>query len=382
MNLDGKKILKEVRTYFGLYYVLEDEETGVVTQEWEDGVVNLLAHDVNNFTFHTISNAFLNVVDGTEEVKSDEGEKLWEISRSVFENIINKIENKDNIELTKKYLFKKLEEMKIDLTSSPQVISEETLEQLQKATEENKDVLEEAKEEESKNPELEFDVSILEYKIHEVSCRADTGEWFSKDEMLVSGIYGVADATGPSSKGILKEYPLGHFKKGDKEKYSPPLTLATIDIKNTSNFPKLYLFELALAERDSGGFSEYINALFEGLERIVQQYVVPVLAASIGAAVGASVGSIIPGLGTAVGAAAGALLGLIVGGIVEFLKKLFADEIFAAQNAFEMIQLKTINNGKSVVPRLSNGSTFSGLRPATFIEHGASYNVVYSWELK
>ena len=51
MNLDGKKILKEVRTYFGLYYVLEDEETGVVTQEWEDGVVNLLAHDVNNFTF-------------------------------------------------------------------------------------------------------------------------------------------------------------------------------------------------------------------------------------------------------------------------------------------------------------------------------------------
>ena len=135
-------------------------------------------------------------------------------------------------------------------------------------------------------------------------------------------------------------------------------------------------------KRDSGGFSEYINALFEGLERIVQQYVVPVLAASIGAAVGASVGSIIPGLGTAVGAAAGALLGLIVGGIVEFLKNLFADEIFAAQNAFEMIQLKTINNGKSVVPRLSNGSTFSGLRPATFIEHGASYNVVYSWELK
>ena len=72
-------------------------------------------------------------MDGTEEVKSDEGEKLWEISRSVFENIINKIENKDNIELTKKYLFKKLEEMKIDLISSPQVIGEGTLEQLQKA---------------------------------------------------------------------------------------------------------------------------------------------------------------------------------------------------------------------------------------------------------
>jgi hypothetical protein len=145
MDLEGKEILKKVRTYFGIYYVLKDAETGKVTHEWEDGVVNLLVQDVEKFTFQTVGNAFLSIVDGTEEAKSEESEQIWEVSRSVFDKIFNKIENKENVEKAKEHLSYKLKDFDIELLKPLEIIPSKIIDILEETVKENADFYEEIK---------------------------------------------------------------------------------------------------------------------------------------------------------------------------------------------------------------------------------------------
>jgi len=193
-------------------------------------------------------------------------------------------------------------------------------------------------------------------------------EW-KGDEIAMGAVF--LDADGEES--IHSEFRvMDDFRNGDVKNY-PPKILKNFGISASAVYPQTYSVFVALAEKDNGGLSDFIQELYEAVRADLQKILTALGAlagAAIGAQIGGSVGTAVGGpLGTIIGVAAGAILGAIAGWLTDVLK----DDIFEPQMASI-----TLPDGSST---FANGSLTSPYYYLDFIDHGGEYKVKYRWKL-
>jgi hypothetical protein len=210
----------------------------------------------------------------------------------------------------------------------------------------------------------------LHFRLHRVKCIDETNpEWPGDDEIAMGGT-----AVPPSGNPTkVPEFMVrDDFDDGESKTYSPPRVLKSFSLDNVS-YPADFLMVLAMAEKDNGGLSEFLQDLWEAIKDEVTVIIAAVSAAAgaaIGAAVGGSLGTAIGGpLGTIIGAVAGAILGALVGWIISAVK----DDIFTPQSA--AVHLPKPN------ATFAGGALTSPQFTLDFRDHGGHYRVWYTWHL-
>jgi len=209
----------------------------------------------------------------------------------------------------------------------------------------------------------------VRFRVHKVKCIDETNpEWVGSDEIAWGGA--AVDDKGVASK-IPEKRVGGGFDDGDSKTYSPPEILKTFSIDNV--YPKEFLVTLALAEKDSGGMSAFIQRLYEAIKAEITLILSALGAAAgayAGAEIGGSIGTAIGGpLGTIIGVVAGAIVGLLIGWLIAALR----DDIFAPQAS--SLFLYSTND------TFPGGSLISPQMKFQYRDHGGDYRVTYDWEI-
>jgi len=204
----------------------------------------------------------------------------------------------------------------------------------------------------------------IEFRIHRVRCVDETGKDFNpfgdepgSDDIALSGTS--VDETGDTKK--VSQFKVDEFDDGDVKTFSPPRRFTFFNLREGTEFPKSYFVTLVLAETDTGGLAEFVNKLVDKIKDRVVAY----LAASLGAAVGAS--------GGPVGALIGAAVGFVVGKVFEFIKSLFADDIFPPKTVSVAVA--------SLTQRFAGARTDSPEIVTRFTGHNGTYDVTTDWRL-
>ena len=210
----------------------------------------------------------------------------------------------------------------------------------------------------------------LHFRLHKVKCIDETNpEWPGDDEIAMGGT--AVPPTGNPTK--VPEFMVrDDFDDGESKTYSPPRVLKTFALDNVS-YPADFLMVLAMAEKDNGGLSQFLQDLWEAIKDEVGVIVAAVGAAAglaIGGAIGGTVGTAIGGpLGTIIGAVAGAILGALVGWLISAVK----DDIFTPQSA--AVHLPKPNS------TFAGGALTSPQFSLDFRDHGGHYRAYYTWQL-
>lgn len=210
----------------------------------------------------------------------------------------------------------------------------------------------------------------LEFRIHQVKCVDETNPEWPGDDEIAMGAVAVAD-NGSTSK--INEFMVrDDFDDGETKIYNPPRLLKTFSLTNVS-YPADFMMVLAMAEKDNGGLSDFLNDLWEAIKDDVTLIIAAVGAAAglaIGAGVGGTLGTAIGGpLGAIIGAVAGAIIGALVGWLISALK----DDIFTPQAAAVHLphSASTFAGGALTSPQFT----------VNFRDHGGHYRVYYSWKI-
>lgn len=210
----------------------------------------------------------------------------------------------------------------------------------------------------------------LHFRLHKVKCIDETNpEWPGDDEIAMGGT-----AVPPSGNPTkVNEFMVrDDFDDGESKTYSPPRVLKTFSLESVS-YPADFLMVLAMAEKDNGGLSQFLQDLWEAIKDEVGVIVAAVAAAAgaaIGGAIGGTLGTAIGGpLGTIIGAVAGAILGALVGWLISAVK----DDIFTPQSA--AVHLPKPNS------TFAGGALTSPQFSLDFRDHGGHYRAYYTWQI-
>lgn len=223
--------------------------------------------------------------------------------------------------------------------------------------------------EEESAPDIQLNRG-LKFRIHRVKCVDETNpEWPGHDKIAAGGV--AVDWKEESSK--ISEFRVGDsFDDGESKYYSPPRVLKTFSL-NDAAYPADFLMVVALAEKDNGGLSQFINELWDAIKDQVQLILTAVGAAAglaAGTAIGGTLGTAVGGpIGAIIGVAAGAIIGALVGWLIGALK----DDIFEPQSAALRLPVHDST--------FAGGSLTSPTMTLDFRDHGGHYRVYYSWQI-
>lgn len=207
----------------------------------------------------------------------------------------------------------------------------------------------------------------LAFRLHEVKCLDETDpERGGKDEISLGGT--TLDDKGNVAE--IKEFSVGKYNDNDVNTFDPPKTLATFALKE--EFPKTLSVFLALAEKDLGGFADFLEKLFEAIQAEVT-VILTALGIAAGAIIGGAIGSTV---GTAIGGPIGSIIGLasglILGALITFVAGVLKDDVFEPQ-----VATVTLPDGSATF----SGSLTSPVLSLVYADFGGKYRVKYSWEI-
>jgi len=205
----------------------------------------------------------------------------------------------------------------------------------------------------------------LGFYITRIKCVDETNpEWWFSDEIAIGGIS--VDDNGDSKK-IPEKYVGGGFDDGDEKKYSPHWLYHSFNLQEGKYFPKRESVGVTLSEEDGGGFSKFLNTIWEKVSAKVKEAIIKILITTLPKYVDAAIAA-------AVAKAVAWLVDKLVGWIINWFK----DDIFPVFTASCTIPSL---NARWNYPNGTWGSTTSDLRTAHFYGHGGHYLVNYYWKL-
>lgn len=149
-----------------------------------------------------------------------------------------------------------------------------------------------------------LEYKYLECYLDEVRCVTSTGGLLEGgDDLMLGGV--VVGATNKTAE--IKQFQVGvddEFVDGKLFVWTPGKTFHKFPLRTDGVWPAIYSVTIALADKDGGGFGDFLKGLWDKVGAAVS--------AAIGGAIGTAIGSVIPGLGTVIGAIVGALIGWLV----------------------------------------------------------------------
>jgi len=163
----------------------------------------------------------------------------------------------------------------------------------------------------------------LKLNLSQVRCIDETDpEWGGKDKISVGGV----TVDDKNAQSIIREFVAGNFNDGDVVNYRPDKVLKEFLLDNIN--PSTFTAFITIAEKDNGGFSDFLNKLYDAIKANLAK-----IFAALGAAAGAAIGTAIGGsIGTAIagplGAIIGIVAGLILGALVGWIVSVLQDDVF------------------------------------------------------
>lgn len=155
--------------------------------------------------------------------------------------------------------------------------------------------------------------------LNSVKCLEETSELSASDEIAMGGT--ATDPNGTTHK-IGQFMVSDDFDAGETKSYSGRgKLLHEWAIVKSNDWPHVYTAVLVMAEKDEGGFGNFLQELWEKIGDEVKK----AIAGAVGGAIGAALGSFFGPLGAGLGAAVGWLVGLLV----EWIMSWFADDLIA-----------------------------------------------------
>jgi hypothetical protein len=209
----------------------------------------------------------------------------------------------------------------------------------------------------------------LHFDLLSVHCVEETHPKAGGKDTIGCGGVAVSDKEVTTT---INEFVVGKkFEDGVTVNYGANNALQSFSLDAV--YPKTFVVLLALAEKDSGGFSTFLSELYDAIKTEVQIILTAsgaALGAAAGAGIGGTVGTAIGGpLGTVVGIAAGLILGAIVGWLADVAK----DDMFEPKAA--SIDLPAADSV------FAGGGMTSPTLSLAYNDHGGRYEVRYQWRL-
>jgi hypothetical protein len=205
----------------------------------------------------------------------------------------------------------------------------------------------------------------LGFFIQSVKCNEETDE-IGSDEILLGG-FGVT----PSGKMIeVGQWKVSDdFDKGEVVNYAPPRNFVEFDLfaKGEFPWPRTYTISLIMGEEDSGGFGDFLQAIWDK----VGAEVTAAAAGLIGIAVGTAVGTVLGGI---IGSIAGAVLGAVIGWLIGLFDN---PDDFVGINTWTLTLLSSFKKYYDSLPGVVGGSAPNGVM--NFPGDGGNYDVALNW---
>ncbi len=142
-----------------------------------------------------------------------------------------------------------------------------------------------------------------------------------------------------------------------------------MDIKEVpgNEYPHYYMAQVALSEKDDGGFGDFLSSLWDKVGSELSQ----ALGDAAGTAIGAALGSSIPGLGT--------VIGVVIGAIVGWLVSLFHNEDDKVGVDHAVLKLTSWN--KSYYDKLGLTTAEGHVGHVLNFTDSGHYHVGYRWRV-
>lgn len=207
----------------------------------------------------------------------------------------------------------------------------------------------------------------LKLQVHQVRCATPTSWEWGNDEINMGGV--ATDDHGTVTK--INEFEVRtDFDTNVAQNYAPPRIMQTFSLAG-SEYPKTFMATLDLAEKDSDGFAEFLQKLYEAVKGHIAE-IMTILGAAAGAAIGTAIGGSIGAIGGPLGALIGIAAGAIIGALIGWITSALRDDIFTPQTtAITILKAGATFNGSLVSPQ----SLLS------YYDHGGAYHVTYSWAI-
>jgi hypothetical protein len=206
----------------------------------------------------------------------------------------------------------------------------------------------------------------LRMRVHKVKCLDETDEWSASDEIKMGG---VACSINNGDTTLIPAFTVSDdFDRGEEVIYSPPRDFHTFDLTKIPGWSKHFTISFALAEYDSGGFSDFLRDLIKKIRDKVISYIKKGAAALTGAALGGLIGVSAGFIGAIVGAA----VGWILGELFDWIASIFDDDIFPVWST-ELALPSVWHTWNSY----TDSPQYSFWTQA----HGGKYQVWFDWEL-
>lgn len=197
--------------------------------------------------------------------------------------------------------------------------------------------------------------------VEKVHCWRDSDEFLEGDDEIALG----GTVTLPDGQTIM----VNQFKVGDDISDGDIINLGYVYcnyalVIEPQGFPYSYYAVVAMAEKDDGGFYDFIKKLWKKIEKEVK--------AAIAGAIGAAIGG-------AIGNAIGAIVGFLVGALVGWLISLFhnTDDIIAVRT----LKMTLATYSKSYYDWAKLTAPKGYRDTVKFKGHGARYTVTFSYKV-
>lgn len=149
------------------------------------------------------------------------------------------------------------------------------------------------------------------------------------------------------------------FNDGDSKTYRPPREIAAFNIREGGNhWPKQYRVVIVLAERDFGGFPDFLANAAKKLK----EYIVELVGDAVGIVVDAELASIIA-----------SLVAHAITAVIRWLRQLWQDDVFPAIS--DEVAMHSLDQ------HFATGTRTSSIRTRSTSAHGGKYKLRFDWHL-
>jgi hypothetical protein len=203
----------------------------------------------------------------------------------------------------------------------------------------------------------------LELYIRKVRCKEETSELSDSDEINLGGV--IIGATGNTV--LVDQFKVSHdFDAGEVKDFGFSKKFGDFTIRRDSTgFPYVYTAVIAMAEKDEGGFYDFLKALVESIAKTVSAMVPGAAGAALGALLGSPGGPIFVAIGA------------VVGGLIGWIITMLEDDIIGTHT----VQIG-LGSAKKSYYDWAKLTTSEGLEGTlTYKGDGGHYKLEYSWKV-
>lgn len=214
-------------------------------------------------------------------------------------------------------------------------------------------------------------IKEVDFILNSVECKDETNpEWAGKDDIYMGG--NAIDDSGETYK--LSYFEVGKFNDEDEKNYSGGKYLKKFYPDSSYSENKLFMVQLFLIEKDSGGASDFLTSAYEATKDYIDEIIMTAGVTALSTALASAAPSAGTSLIALIAAIAATLAILIIAELIRLIASVLEDDIFVpTDDHMSAITLESSTDTLEGKTEMNDHMTFEG--------YDGKYQVNYTWKL-